>query len=375
MQPFRKSPQHNTSTSTAINYSTLLEDEEYAKPLFAGLREIASIQEKVFLLQDKVEHPTLYLTQADVEAGKTLFRNMHETLGRSRQEIIDIIIEEKLAEIHNEMIEFKSVYESQKVKYKEIEKKLIEYGYVPPARYIAPPVLTDIPTIAANSSFNTNNLASANLPVISPSPIPVHSPENQVVQDIIAPFIATPELFRKLSKQSRVGAEHVKAVMRDCDDDIDETYGNEPARDIQMTLAGPIRADRHIPPPLSESPVCLREFRFPTTPTQSYSNLDQINTEPSVYTSNSNNLISRKESNSIIPSDVITEEEYNSLASYIVSNVTLLELNTALTRLREFTRCADSGQNLQLNEQLLANEVGNTKWSQIRLALLKLKLM
>ena len=362
MQSFRNIPQHNTSTSTAINNSTILEDVDYKMPLLSGLRDIASIQEKVLHLQDKVEHPTLYLTQLDVEAGKTLFCNMYGDLERGERELAEMDLEGKLTEISNEIIEFRNMQESMRSKYRVIKKKLIEYGYV------SPPTPSHLPKISTNASFITNNPPHTNLPVISPSPIPVLSPEQE---QVLTPMVATPELFRKLSKHTSMGVQHIKAVMSDSSE-VEEYCGNEPVTDLQMSLAGPIRADRQMPQAMSERPLCLREFKFPPTPTQSYSDLDQLTTESIASKSNSNLITSR-----ISINDVITEEKYNALSSFILNNLTLLELNSTLSRLRELANIydRDSG-NYQLSEQLILSELeSKSKWSLIKLALLQMNLI
>ena len=364
MQSFRNSPQHNTSTSTAINNSTILEDENYIMPLLSGLRDIASIQEKVIHLQDKVEHPTLYLTQLDVEAGKTLFCNIHGDLETLERELAEMDLKGKLTEINNEIIGFRNIQVSMRSKYRVIVKKLIEYGHV------LPPTPSDAPKILTNASFITNNPPHTNLPVISPSPISVLSPEQDLV---ITPLVATPELFRKLSRQNSIGVQHVKSVMSDNSDDVEEYCGNEPVIDLQMSLAGPIRADRQMPHPMSDSPFCLKEFKFPSTPTQSYFNLNHLTTE-SIPSNKSNiNLIT----NRISTNDVITKEKYNTLSSFILNNITLLELNSTLSRLRELANIyATDSDNYQLSEQLISNEVeSKSKWSLIKLALLQLNLI
>ena len=359
MQSFRNFPQHNTSTSTAINNSTILEDEDYKMPLLSGLRDIASIQEKVLHLQDKVEHPTLYLTQLDVEVGNTLFCNMHGDLERGGRELAEMDLGGKLTEITNEIIGFRDMRESMRSKYRVIEKKMIEYGYV------LPPTPSDVPKIPTNVSFITNNQPHTNLPVISP--IPVLSPEQELV---INPLVATPELFRKLSRQNSMGVHHVKSVMRDHSEDVEEYRGNEPVVDLQMSLAGPIRADRQMPHPMLDSPLCLREFKFPSTPTQNSSNLDQLTTE-SISSKSTSNLITSR------TNDVITTEKYNTLSSFILNNITLLELNSTLSRLRELANTyATDLENYQLSEQLISREVeSKSRWSLVKLALIQMNLI
>ena len=72
---------------------------------------------------------------------------------------------------------------------------------------------------------------------------------------------------------------------------IEACMRNEPVRDELMTLSGPIRAERHIPHPLAESPVCLREFRFPATPTQSGTALGQLSTQSPQAPGSISNLV------------------------------------------------------------------------------------
>ena len=375
MQPFRKSPQHNTSTSTAFNDSTVLEAEEYRMSLFSGLKEIASLQERVLRLQDKVEHPSLYCTEQDVQAGMGLFRSMQEDLLMSQDQLRETDIQGKLTRISSDITEFNRTRDSLKSRYKRAEARLIERGYVPPARL---PVFPPDPTnsIAHNNtrmdaSFIKEVPSNINLPVISPSPIPIASQEPAELQQLVTAHPAiTPELFRKLSKQCSAGAEHIRAVMGQSSADSIETCSrNEPVGDVLMTLAGPIRAERLIPPPLAESPICLREFRFPATPTQRGNTPSQLNT-PNIPASGSTSNLVTAYRNAVL----ITESQYNELPSFITKRVSLSELNTNLNRFRELTQ-GPRGRG-HLSDQELAEEVGSvSKLSLIKQALLKLNIM
>ena len=347
--------------------------------LFPGLREIASIQERVLRLQDKVEHPSLYCTEQDVEAGTSLFRSMQDSLETSQEQLRETDIQWKLARISSDITEFNRMRESIRSRYKRAEERLIERGYAPPARTpILPPQPTDStsPNIRTDASFIKEIPSNINLPVISPSPIPVAPQQVQLE--------VTPELFRKLSKQYSAGADHIRVMMEDSDaSSIEACMRNEPVRDELMTLSGPIRAERHIPPPLAESPVCLREFRFPATPTQSGTALGQLNTQSPQAPGSISNLVTvhswslpreRREQTY----DLITESQYKDLPSFIAKHVSLSELNTNLTRFREIAQESGpaSREVGELSDQELSDEVGSvSKWSLVKLALLKLKLI
>ena len=351
--------------------------------LFPGLREIASIQERVLRLQDKVEHPSLYCTEQDAEAGTALLRHMQSDLETSQGQLRDTDIQGKLTRICSDISDFSRMRESMQSRYRRAEERLVEMGFAPPAR---PPVFPLEPTnpftpnnARMDASFIKEVPSNINLPVISPSPIPVAPPEPE---ELLRAAV-TPELFRKLIKQSSAGADHIKAVMGSSASSIETCPRNEPARDMLMTLAGPIRAERHIPPPLAESPVCLREFKFPATPTQSGATPSRLNTPQLQAPGATSNLVTahsrllssgRREQRY----NLITESQYSDLPSYIVKHVSLSEMNTTLTRFREIAQEPGAGSREvgQLSDQELADEVGSvSKLSLVKLALQKLKLI
>ena len=149
---------------------------------------------------------------------------------------------------------------------------------------------------------------------------------------------------QKAFQAVQCGADHIRPMMEDSDvSSIEACMRNEPVRDELMTLSGPIRAERHIPPPLPESPVCLREFRFPATTTQSGTTLGQLSTQSPQAPGSISNLVTAHSWSLPIERreqtyDLITESQYKDLPSFIGKLVSLSELNTNLTRFRKIAQ-------------------------------------